>query len=123
MILIESIQWTLKLQSMNDLINERLRQRESEFSIKAPTTANLQHWNEGKGGNGNLRVDFFGVSLDFVQDCKLNLREAFIWRSGRHMNPLCKFNLGCVSTRVSFVTLKKLIPREINSCSVTFCVH
>ena len=70
------------------LINERLRQRESEFSTKAPTTANLQHWNENIGGNGNLRVDFFVVTLDFVQDCKLNLRKAFIWRSGRHVNSI-----------------------------------
>ena len=40
------------------LINERLRQREAEFSIKALTTANLKHWNRGKRGNGNIRVDF-----------------------------------------------------------------
>ena len=43
------------------LINERLRQREAEFSTKAPTTANLQHWNGDKGGNGNIRVDFLAL--------------------------------------------------------------
>ena len=41
------------------LINERLRQREAEFSTKAPTTANL--WNGDKGGNGNIRVDFLAL--------------------------------------------------------------
>ena len=40
------------------LINEWLRQREAEFSAKALTTTNLQHWTEGEGGNGNLKVDF-----------------------------------------------------------------
>ena len=40
------------------LINEQLRQEETEFSTKTPTIANLQHRNEGKGGNGNMKVDF-----------------------------------------------------------------
>ena len=53
------------------LMNERLSQREAGFSTKAPTTANLQHWNRGKCGNGNIRVDFFGVTLDFVQNCNI----------------------------------------------------
>ena len=57
------------LSSHSMLINKWLRQREAEFSSKAPTTTNLQYWIGGKGGNGNIKSRFFGVTLDFVQDC------------------------------------------------------
>ena len=51
------------------LINEWLRKREAEFSTKAPTTTNLQHWIRGKGGSGNIKSRIFTVTLSFVQDC------------------------------------------------------
>ena len=51
------------------LINEWMRQREAEYFAKAPTTTNLQHLIGGKGGNGNIKSRFFGVTLSFVQDC------------------------------------------------------
>ena len=51
------------------LINEWLRQQVAKFSTKAPTTTNLQHWIGGKGGNGNIKSKFFGVTVGFVQDC------------------------------------------------------
>ena len=51
------------------LINEWLRQRKAELSTKAPTIANLQHWNEGKGGQREYTSRIFSVTLGFVQDC------------------------------------------------------
>ena len=47
-----------KVNSM--LINERLTQWETEFF------ATLQHWIGGKEDNKNIKVDFFGVTLDVV---------------------------------------------------------
>ena len=41
------------------LINEQLPQWETEFSTEASTIANLQHWNGGKGGDENIKVDCF----------------------------------------------------------------
>ena len=49
----------------------------AEFSAKAPTTTNSQHWIGGKGGNGNIKSKFFGVTLGFVQDCSIFL---FRWK-------------------------------------------
>ena len=61
------------------LINEWLRQREAEFSAKAPTTTNLQHWIGGKGGNGNIKCRFFAVTLGLVQDCSFTYISKFIF--------------------------------------------
>ena len=47
------------------LINERMTQRETEFS------ATLQHWIGGKEDNKNVNVDFFGVRIGVVEDCSL----------------------------------------------------
>ena len=46
------------LTSHSMLINEWLMQRETGFSTKQPTIATLQHWIGGKGGNGNIKVNF-----------------------------------------------------------------
>ena len=47
------------------LINERLKQRETKFF------ATLQHWIGGKEDNKNIKVDFFGATLDVILDCSL----------------------------------------------------
>ena len=40
------------------LINERLKQQETTFSTKEPTITTRQHWIGGKGGKGNINLDF-----------------------------------------------------------------
>ena len=71
--IVENINVTLLeslLSPYSMLINDWLRQQEAEFSIKAPTTTNLQHWIGRERGNGNIKSRFFVVTLGFVQDCR-----------------------------------------------------
>ena len=65
------------------LINEWLRHQKAEFSAKTPTTTNLQHWIKGKGGNGNKKSRFFGVTSGFVQDWSFLLYKVFGRKIGK----------------------------------------
>ena len=45
----------------------------------------------------------------------LNASKTYIRHFGRHMSALCTFNIGCASTGIPFVTIRKLILPENSS--------
>ena len=61
---------------------------------------------------------YFNVHTTYVKSPK-----TFSWRSRPHVNALCKFNLGFLSTGISFLTLGNLLFLEINFCEINFCLY
>lgn len=67
-----------------------------------------------------LRFRFRFSCIPVDTQGKLNFHKTFTWDPGRHMSALYAFSSRCLSTGISFVTLKQIILLQISFAKIIF---